>query len=143
MIAPQKANIESSPSGIVRPQAQPLMTGARGGGAHHRHPRATGETGPNTSPVEGAVVGGQDDGPLARVPEEETPPARAARRGGHPVAPAKELVFAAEGSEVGFDVGESAGGVRNELAEVLHDHPLVRTGCLLSGRSVKPLWKRP
>jgi hypothetical protein len=25
---------------------------------------------------------------------------------------------------VGFDVGESDGGVRNELAEVLHDHPL-------------------
>src|SRR5919112_834035 len=88
------------------------------------HPRAVGQSGPHASPVEGAVVGGQDGGPLARVPEEETTPARRARGGGHPVASAKELVPAAQGGEVGFDVGEPDGGVSNELVEVLHDHLL-------------------
>ena len=37
---------------------------------------------------------------------------------------------------MGFDVDESAGGVRNELAEVLHDHPLVRTDRLFAERAV-------
>jgi len=36
-------------------------------------------------------------------------------------SPRAILVPATQGSEVGFDVGELDGGVRNELVEVLHD----------------------
>jgi hypothetical protein len=85
-----------------------------------------GQPGPDAGPVEGAVVGGENGGPLARIPEEETPPARAARGGGHAVVPVKEFVSAAQDSEVGFDIGESNGGVRNQIVEVLHDHLLAQ-----------------
>ena len=92
--------------GAVHRGANPCRLVPGGSRAHHRHLGAVGNPGPHASPVEGAIVGGQDCGPLARVPQEEAPPACTSRGGGKPVAPVEELIPAAQGREVGFDVGE-------------------------------------
>ncbi len=55
----------------------------------------------------------------------------------------EELFPAAQGGEVGLDVGESNGGVRNKLVEVLHEHFLGQYRQTVEGTIGKPLVEAP